>query len=1563
MTNDSTYKYFAFISYSRKDSKAAKWLQRRLEWFRFPVKMVAEEARPVHPKYIRPVYRDKTNLEVDDAHYWENIKGAILQSRFLIVLCSPDSASSQPVDMEIRHFLSDPKRKDVLADIVPVILKGNVGIGDESESLCPALLEQGSKVLARNLPTMVPDGDDSEKEGWENGFVGVASYLLQLKREALSDHCQREERKRARRSKLLSAVFALLAILAVTGGIVAWQQRQGAVNKEHQIQVQSAQSDFLIACEKVEQERPDIALAHLARAVQNDPQNLAIQAKLTFLVQQMGGARLEVLLKHSSKVRTASFSPNGRKILTTSDDNKVHVWDSKTGDRIGKPIEHKGQIQSAKFSPDSERIATASKDGTSQVWDANTGLAVGKPIIHKFGSVYSAIFSPNGKMIVTCGASDKIAQIWDADSGEVISKPLKHKNNIQSASFSWNNRWVATTTLESIHLWDATTGESIGIPMRSEGLIKSAAFNNTDEYIICETYDSFEFWDVKTCVQIHEAVQKPLRHRWEGALSTYSPNKRRVASPSGESIRIWNSATDETICDSIKHESCTAVSFDPTARRIVTASLDKTAQVWDATSTEVLGRKFQREGSIFAIHDNYSRIVMTPESQTSARVLDCSTGRFVGKPMQHEDPIESATFSRNGNHVVTVSEYSVKVWDWIEGEMICPSLDHDQSIAAAEFSPNGSTLLITDDNDVITVWDTTTGKSLYDPIDLGCSIAPPVFSADGSEFAVMSEDAVHIFSGNSGKLTNETQVENGRITSLKYSNGSWKAIFVMEDLTIQLRDVSNSAVLLKAGPYSDDSQMILIGPLGHKMVIVDGNQSEIWDTTTGKIIGNRIQHESQVKHLSFDSSGNQSLTATEHVVRVLDTNTGKLVGENFKYEDLICSCSFSPNGKWIIIVSLNTITGQFIINLQDIESAKSLARFTIDEPWVHSATLVNGERTLMVDGAYHVQILDILPDISYSESDIITLRDIAWVTARRRIEPTTGVLQNISPRESLALRQTLSSLNGASGLERFVKTVVSPRVERPTSLACDQRYVDIVSLTNSGDFLEAAEEGDLVKIANCLDAGIDIDTSDEDGNTALLLAAGYPGVVNYLLHQYEKRVNRINGDAPSPIHMQLGLAYLMNGRLEEAKNILMEYVGSVDSDGNSWNDGIRKRFELVRTQGFDFGNFYEIEHMLDVKEGKAAPRKTELYSTKQATENFPQLIWNKKIRFEMSLKDVSLAPAHNNGWLLTASSENDIVVMKLDHSAEPEWIKKFGGPGIDIPGKGLVSSSGKTYLVPGVWNVPHQFTNSEASQCWIAELSDSGDILQSSKRVLSEIESQVFSVGEVFELENGQWYISLKLNHYTGPMHGLISFEGGKDRSIVGGNCTPSGPYVTLMDDNPENIMYAQVSDTRIRVYTIQKGKPKKLFEVNLQIPTNSFTQIDSITLTPSCIYIVGTDENAPAFGRGSWNKRPVMVSRINYDGNVVWTNTVDSTHGGSSRLCTAGVLKRHVIVASGNKLWCLDYKNGSRIWDYELEDTNGIQSITISGNNLLVNGGCDEDGRLKLSLLKIPTIDETERH
>ena len=54
------YRYFAFISYSSKDVKWAKWLQRKLEGYRFPAKLKKEHTEL--PKRIFPVFRDATDL-------------------------------------------------------------------------------------------------------------------------------------------------------------------------------------------------------------------------------------------------------------------------------------------------------------------------------------------------------------------------------------------------------------------------------------------------------------------------------------------------------------------------------------------------------------------------------------------------------------------------------------------------------------------------------------------------------------------------------------------------------------------------------------------------------------------------------------------------------------------------------------------------------------------------------------------------------------------------------------------------------------------------------------------------------------------------------------------------------------------------------------------------------------------------------------------------------------------------------------------------------------------------------------------------------------------------------------------------------------------------------------------------------------------------------------------------------------------------------------------------------------------------------------------------------------
>lgn len=180
---------------------------------------------------MRPIYRDKTNLEVTDEHYWKNIRIALEESRYLIVLASPHSAKSTPVDMEVAHFLASHDQQSKL--VVPIILSGRVNGVDDDAALCPTLRELGATITSRNLPKMLPDASDiAERDAWEQAFVDLISYLLRLDKKAVGDHIQREERKQALTLRKWFISVTVLAVLAVLSA--AWaikRERESLVAK------------------------------------------------------------------------------------------------------------------------------------------------------------------------------------------------------------------------------------------------------------------------------------------------------------------------------------------------------------------------------------------------------------------------------------------------------------------------------------------------------------------------------------------------------------------------------------------------------------------------------------------------------------------------------------------------------------------------------------------------------------------------------------------------------------------------------------------------------------------------------------------------------------------------------------------------------------------------------------------------------------------------------------------------------------------------------------------------------------------------------------------------------------------------------------------------------------------------------------------------------------------------------------------------------------------------------------------------------------------------------------
>lgn len=211
--------YYAFISYKREDEKWAKWLQGKLEHYRFPTNL---NGRTDLPKNIRPTFRDVTDLK--PGLLAEEINNALRNSEWLIVVCSPRSAKSPWVCKEAQTFI-DLGRED---HIIPFVIEGNPFSSDTATECYPeALLNlTGSKeLLAANINEM----------GRDAAAIKVVARMFNLRFDAL---WQRYEREQRRKKRMWIGGSMLLALLGL--GIGAYFVKQNRTIENQNIQLENA---------------------------------------------------------------------------------------------------------------------------------------------------------------------------------------------------------------------------------------------------------------------------------------------------------------------------------------------------------------------------------------------------------------------------------------------------------------------------------------------------------------------------------------------------------------------------------------------------------------------------------------------------------------------------------------------------------------------------------------------------------------------------------------------------------------------------------------------------------------------------------------------------------------------------------------------------------------------------------------------------------------------------------------------------------------------------------------------------------------------------------------------------------------------------------------------------------------------------------------------------------------------------------------------------------------------------------------------------------------------------
>jgi eukaryotic-like serine/threonine-protein kinase len=106
-----------------------------------------------------------------------------------------------------------------------------------------------------------------------------------------------------------------------------------------------------------------------------------------------------------------AFSPDGRRILTGSEDGIVRVWDAASGTCLHDLVGHGNRVLCAVYSPDGKRIASGGNDNNVRIWDAETFDGVARLGGHE-DFVYSLAWSGDSQQLIS-GSGDHTVRIWD----------------------------------------------------------------------------------------------------------------------------------------------------------------------------------------------------------------------------------------------------------------------------------------------------------------------------------------------------------------------------------------------------------------------------------------------------------------------------------------------------------------------------------------------------------------------------------------------------------------------------------------------------------------------------------------------------------------------------------------------------------------------------------------------------------------------------------------------------------------------------------------------------------------------------------------------------------------------------------------------------------------------------------------------------------------------------------------------------------------------------------------------------------------------------------------------
>lgn len=350
--------YIAFISYRHKplDMDVARKLHRLIEHYRIP-----KDLKKDGSSRLGYVFRDRDELPLS-SDLSADIRNALDRSRFLIVICTPDTPESPWVRLEIEYFLQHHKREHVLA----VLADGT------PEQAFPEqithIYEQDGVTLNRLVEPLAANIVSSSRlkrnRLIREEFLRLAAAIQECPYDMLR---QREKRYRQQQISMIAGAVAAVAL----GFIVLLLQRNWEIQKKNE-EVLAMNQEIQTKNEEIQAKNEEIQI-QLEQSLRNESSALALLSAQLLEEGDRTGAVENALKALPSAAQERPESIEAELALC----NALYAYQDE-GMRAACRIEQETEIKKLAVSEDGCYIATLDTYDHMRCFDGYTGKMLWK---------------------------------------------------------------------------------------------------------------------------------------------------------------------------------------------------------------------------------------------------------------------------------------------------------------------------------------------------------------------------------------------------------------------------------------------------------------------------------------------------------------------------------------------------------------------------------------------------------------------------------------------------------------------------------------------------------------------------------------------------------------------------------------------------------------------------------------------------------------------------------------------------------------------------------------------------------------------------------------------------------------------------------------------------------------------------------------------------------------------------------------------------------------------------------------------------------------------------------